>query len=156
MLIKYTAFCKEWEEFKKDYEELKERVKKIEDFPAISEVRKTEEQEKKSAEPAPVPNFGDASPVPPDFRAIVDTCLNRLFGVSVIPRSDSPHFEFIISVPDKYTPTTSEQRRMLGGQDIRAKVVGYAEGLNGVRLYTEKVFESFNPEIKAMIVADRI
>ena len=94
-------------------------------------------------------------PVPMEYRDIVDSVLNKAFGVNVEALSDTPAFKFIIIVPDKYSSATVEQKRMVGGYDIRPKVINYAEGGNGVRLWSEKVFSSFNPEIKAQIVSDR-
>ena len=40
--------------------------------------------------------------------------------------------------------------------DKRVKVIDYAEGINGVKLFVERVFNSFGPEYQAMIVADRL
>lgn len=94
-------------------------------------------------------------PIPEDYREIVDHVLNKNFGIQVIPRSDSPHFELIIVVPDKYSSISAEQKKALGA-DLRPKVLNYAEGLNGVREWAEKVYENLSSEIKALVVADRI
>lgn len=93
-------------------------------------------------------------PIPQEYREAVDTILNKQFGIHVIPMSDSPRFQFNIVVPDKYSPMTPAQKAVMHF-DLRPRVIDYAEGLNGVKLWAERVFENFNPETRAQIVADR-
>jgi len=93
-------------------------------------------------------------PVPTEYRGIVNQLLNQDFGIKIEP-ADGSSFLFTVIVPDKYSPTTLAQRKMLGGNDIRPKVITHVEGENGVRLWTERVFNNFNSEIKAAIIADR-
>ena len=93
-------------------------------------------------------------PVPMDYRAIVDTVLNKNFGIRVNPKSDAPQFEFIIEVPEKYSTVSKEYIRMYGS-DLRPRVLNYAEGATGVKEWTDRVFDSFDLQMKSLIVADR-
>ena len=93
-------------------------------------------------------------PVPMEFRHLVDDLLNKNFGVEIAPSPDSPSFNLIIIVPDKYSTISDDYRKMYG-RDIRPKMVTYSEGIIGVRAYLEKVWSSFNPTIQALIVNDR-
>lgn len=94
-------------------------------------------------------------PVPADYRRIVDTELNKEFGIKVVPRADSPQFEVLITVPNKYTQMSDEYKKLYG-VDIRTRVLSFADAANGVRQFCEIVFKSFNPTIQALIVADRV
>jgi len=93
-------------------------------------------------------------PIPKEYRETVDKILNKSFGIRIIPRSDALVFEFVIIVPDRYSNMTSSQREIMK-EDIRPRVIPMAEGINGVKEWTEKVYRNFNPEIQALIVADR-
>lgn len=115
---------------------------------------KGQKQEAVEVKQAPVAEAFSA-PVPQEYREVVDSVLNRYFGIRLLPRADAPMFEFTIVVPDKYSQATDEQKRMVGG-DIRPKVLTLADGVNGVRLWAETVFKNFNPEIRGQIVEDRV
>ena len=105
---------------------------------------------------APIQSLPSSThPVPLEYRQIVDSVLNGSFGINVEGRSDIPAFTFTVVVPEKYSTATKEQLNMIGGYDIRPKTLNYADGTNGVREWSEKVFNSFSAEIKAQIVADR-
>ena len=93
--------------------------------------------------------------VPFEYGEVVASILNSSFGILVQGKSDLPAFEFSIVVPDKYSTAHPDQKAMLGGHDLRPKVISYAEGINGVRQWCERVFNSFSNEIKAQVVADR-
>ena len=93
-------------------------------------------------------------PVPIEFRHLTDDILNKNFGVEIAPSPDSPSFNLIVIVPDKYSTISADYRRMYG-RDIRPKMITYSEGVIGVRAYLEKVWSSFNPTIQALIVNDR-
>lgn len=105
--------------------------------------------------PQPEPEVPLAQYVPSELRNIVDEVLNKNFKVTVEAATDSPTFMFTIYVPEKYSMQTEEQRKMLQG-DRRPRVISNAEGPSGVRQWAEKVYSSFNPEIQAQIVGDRI
>lgn len=94
-------------------------------------------------------------PIPNEYRSLVDSILNKDFGIQVNAMSDTPAFQFIIIVPEKYSSMTPAYKEMYKA-DLRLKTISYAEGLNGVREWTEKVFNNFNPDMKAMIVANRV
>lgn len=93
-------------------------------------------------------------PIPIEYRMIVAEILNKDFELELGMISDSPAFEFIIVVPQKYSNLSDEYIKMYK-RDIRPKVIPYAEGAMGVRLWAERVFNSFNPTIQALIVNDR-
>lgn len=107
-----------------------------------AEVKESKQDDKK--------NF----PVPEDYRQAVNNILNEDFGVLVEPQSDSPEFNLIIVVPNKYSSMSLEEHKMHKA-DLRSKNISYAEKTNGVRAWAEKVYESFNPETRAQIVKDR-
>ena len=96
-----------------------------------------------------------AYPIPQEYRETVRATLNQSFGLQVVPLSDQPAFQVNIVVPEKYSSLTPEQMKMYGA-DIRSKVITYAEGVNGVKAWTEKVRTSFNPDVQAQITADRV
>ena len=98
----------------------------------------------------PIPVY----PVPLEYNKLVNDILNKSFGVRITPRSDAPLLEFSIIVPDKYSNMPPAQREVMK-EDIRPKVITMAEGVNGVKDWCERVYKNFNPEIQAMIVADR-
>lgn len=95
---------------------------------------------------------GPSEPVPAEYRGAVDSVLNKSFGIHV--KSELGNFTFTILVPKQYSPLSPEQWAMLHF-DKRTKVITHAEGINGVKLWAEKVFNSFNPSVQGQIVADR-
>jgi len=95
------------------------------------------------------------TPVPLEYRQLVDNTLNRSFEIEVLPRTDIPAFEFAILVPKKYSNAPQTHWDMYQS-DRRSKVISYAEGINGVREWCERVFSNFNQEIKSSIVMDRV
>ena len=94
-------------------------------------------------------------PMPSEYREAVDAILNKEFGIAIYPLSDSPSFQFSIIVPDKYSQVSEEYKKMYKA-DIRAKVIRYSEGLIGVKMWCEMVYNHFNPTMQAQIVADRM
>jgi len=103
----------------------------------------------------PVQTTEQKFPVPQEYREIVDQTLNRHFGIEIKAFSDQPAFMFTIVVPKKYSNMTEEEWKMKGA-DLRSRVVNYAEGANGVKLWADQVFNNFVSELKAQIIADRI
>jgi len=93
-------------------------------------------------------------PVPFEYRQVVDETLNKEFDIEINPRSDLPVFEFTIIVPDKYSNMSPDQKQMLGA-DRRPKVINYAEGINAVREWAQKVYDNFSMETKSQITNDR-
>lgn len=106
-------------------------------------------------EPEKVEPLTPSYPIPLEYRQLVDHVLNRNFNIKVEPMNDAPAFVFSIEVPDKYSNMTPSQKLMTK-VDSRPKVISMAEGVNGVRQWAERVYKNFNPEIQAMIVADRL
>ena len=94
-------------------------------------------------------------PIPLEYRQLVDNILNKSFGIRIVPRSDAPLFEFIIVVPEKYSSLTPNQKELMN-EDLRIKVLSYADGVNGVRLWCETVYNNFGQEMKTQITQDRV
>ena len=92
-------------------------------------------------------------PIPREYREIIDSVLNKNFKV-FLDYSDG-NTDFNLIVPDKYSALTPESKKISGGFDRRRRVIPPYEGINGVREYVGMVWKSFNPAIKAQIVADR-
>jgi len=94
------------------------------------------------------------APIPKDYRTTVDEILNKNFGIRIEYRSDEPMFDFIIVVPDRYSSMTPPMKALLH-EDVRPKAIQTGQGLLGVRTWCEIVFNSFNNEMKSLIVSDR-
>lgn len=97
----------------------------------------------------------NAMPIPPEYREVVNTLLNKKFGVEIEGVSDMPAFRLVIVVPSEYSTATPDQLASIGGRDIRPFVVDYAMGINGVREWVERVWSSFSPDVQARISTDR-
>ena len=93
-------------------------------------------------------------PIPPDYVEAVDFTLNKSFSIKLEPFKDSPSFLFTIVVPPRYSTLTPAQREM-NVEDIRPKVITYAEGTIGVREWAERVFKNFNLDMQKLIIEDR-
>lgn len=102
----------------------------------------------------PVTPSVSPNPVPTDYRKIVDDTLNPNFGILVEAHSDAPLFTYTIVVPQKYSTLNTEQKAM-GAEDLRPKVLSFADGAIGVQAWTDLVFNNFNPEVRSQIVDDR-
>lgn len=89
-------------------------------------------------------------PVPLEYRQIINEVLNDKFGIKIEPLADRPQFNLIIIVPEEYSTMRPEEKEMYK-QDLRSKILSYADGVNGIRQYAELVFSSFNPTIQAKI-----
>jgi hypothetical protein len=102
----------------------------------------------------PAQAFTPQYPVPSEYREVVDTVLNKEFGVDIEYLSDRPEFQFSILVPDKYSNTSPSYRDLMG-LDRRAKVITNAQGLNGVKEYVDKVWNNFDQDTKTKISINR-
>lgn len=127
---------------------LKSLDERVTELAAAVEELKEASAKKKEAALAPFVE-ANATPVPADYRQVVDDILNPAFGIRIEPHTDAPLFTFTIVVPARYS-TVKE------GEDIRPKVFSFADGAAGVREWSQRVFGSFDPETKARIVADRV
>jgi len=96
-----------------------------------------------------------ATPIPEDYRHIVNTVLNRSFGIKIVPRSNEPRFDITIVVPEQYSILSADEKKEVG-VDLRSKVLNYADGVNGLRQWTNLMYNNFSQEIKAKITADRM
>lgn len=104
---------------------------------------------------APMTQETTKNPVPLEYRQVVDSVLNKSFGIRIVGINDRPSFELILVVPEKYQ-TLSEAYRAIYKEDLRPKVINYSDGTPGVRSWAEKVFESFSQDLKSLIVNDRV
>lgn len=93
-------------------------------------------------------------PVPFEYRETVETILNKEFGIDIEYQTDTSAFVFTIQVPQKYSNAGAPHWETYK-EDNRSKVIPNALGLNGVREWTQKVYENLTPEVKAMIAANR-
>ena len=92
-------------------------------------------------------------PIPPDFIATVHEVLNKNFRIELEPLPDSAGFMFSIIVPDKYSNVSPAQKP--DGKDRRVKVITYSDGVNGVRLWAEKVLNNLDKDTQFRVVEDR-
>ncbi len=112
--------------------------------------------EEKSINEAPkVPEIPLQQPdIPSEFTNIVKTVLNQKFGIQIKYLTDSPAFEFIISVPREYS-NAGQPHWETYKQDLRPKVISNSEGIIGVKAWVEKVFNNFNQDTRTLIVLER-
>lgn len=95
-----------------------------------------------------------SEPVPADYVKVVEAMLNSEFRVRVNSDSHIPGFWFTVVVPKKYS-LASEEYLKVYHEDIRPTLIQYSDGIDGVKLWIEKVWNTFNPDYKAMIVSER-
>lgn len=93
-------------------------------------------------------------PIPQEYRDLVDTILNREFGIEIQPQPNTPTFMFSILVPDKYSPATPQYKQM-HGVDRRPKVFNYGAGPADIRAFVELVHNNFDQDTKTKIALDR-
>lgn len=93
-------------------------------------------------------------PIPIEYREIVDTLLNKRFGIEINYMSDTSSFEFSILVPRDYSNAAKPHWETYK-EDRRSRVIINALGANGVREWTTLVYNNFDMETKARITHDR-
>ena len=123
----------------------------------LEEKRKIELKAKEESK-SPIPEYTSIEqfyPIPAEYENLKRRFLNQEFQLSVTPLSDSPKFQLVIKVPDKYTNMSQTYRDMYH-VDLRPIVLDYSAGVPGVQAWMEKVYNSFDSETKAKIAADRI
>ena len=94
--------------------------------------------------PVKVPDY----PIPAEYKEVVELTFNKSFGVRLEPMTDNPAFLFSIVVPPKYSRVTS-------GEDLRPKVITYSDGVSGVRMWADKVWNNFDSDMQSLIINDR-
>ena len=145
---------------KKEFDELKEDIKKLNGLvlnlaenlkPKEKEtiIDKIDEEEKWINQEL----GGPSEPILIEYRGTVDIYLNKNFGIHI--KSEAGRFAFTVLVPKLYSTMSPDQWAMLHF-DKRIKFIDNVEGINGVKLFVESVFNSFNPEYQAIIVSDRL
>jgi len=128
---------------------VKELDKKIDKLIQIQPV-----SEKKTEEKLPENEIISNVPVPTEYRKIVDEVLNQKFGIKIEPLSDSPQFIMTVVVPSEYSPITPEEKQMMGA-DLRSATLSYVDALSKIRIWVEKIYKSFNPEMQSKILFER-
>ena len=93
-------------------------------------------------------------PVPTDYRLAVNEVLSPEFDVYIKPSGDSPTFQLVILVPEKYSNISGAQRQIYK-VDVRSRVISLADGANGVREYAKKVLGNLGPDTQQRILADK-
>ena len=87
-------------------------------------------------------------PIPEEYKEIGRLQFNKSFVVRLEPMAETPAFLFTIVVPQKYSRVTS-------GEDLRPKVITYSDGVQGVRLWAEKVFNNLDKDTQDLVIKDR-
>jgi hypothetical protein len=105
-------------------------------------------------EPVRVLPVENKYPVPTEYREAVSSMLNNRFEVEIEPQADSPMFRFTILVPREYSPLNDKEFVEAHG-DRRPKMLGFGDGLPGVRGWVETVWNNFSAEMRAKIKADQ-
>lgn len=93
-------------------------------------------------------------PVPLDYQEVVKTILNGKFRIEMDYSSDTASFSFGLFVPQEYSNAGKTYWDMYH-EDKRSRVILNALGVNGVREWVQKVYESFDMETRAKIASDR-
>lgn len=96
----------------------------------------------------------DKMPVPASFTDAVNTILNNKFTVEIEYSSNTPNFGFSIIVPKEYSNAGKPHWDMYK-EDRRTKMISNAEGVEGVKIWVQKVYDNFDMETKSKIAADR-
>ena len=110
----------------------------------VASLKPVLQEEPKVEVSVPVPDY----PMPAEYKEVVEVTLNKSFKARLEPMKDMPAVLFTIVVPKKYSKVTS-------GEDLRPKVVTYADGVQGVRLWAERVLANFDKDTQELIVQDR-
>lgn len=132
-----------------------ERLDRIENTiarPITSQAESLRENLTTPVEPAQITQ--EHYPVPPGYREIVDSVLNKDFGIEVEAQHDSPTSLVTIVVPEKYSRLTLQQKEA-NVRDVSPKIITHAGGMDQLREWADLVYKNFTPEYQAMIVADR-
>lgn len=135
--------------------DLMEETKKLRESVEILVNQRAEKPPEPAPQPAP-PSVPPESqfPIPLEYREIVDTALNKSFGIDIRYLSDTASFEFSILVPKKYS-NAGEGHWQTYHEDRRSKVLLNAYGANGVRDYVTQVYNNFPEETKSAITYER-
>ena len=100
------------------------------------------------------PEVTVSDPVPLEWRQVVSDVLNDKFGVAVKYRGDA-QFELTIDVPQEYSNASKGTWDTIH-RDHRIMVMGNHMGVQGVRLYTEKVAKNLGPDLMKKVHEDKL
>jgi hypothetical protein len=93
--------------------------------------------------------------VPHDYLELVRTILNPKFQVELDFSTDTAEFLFSVLVPEEYSNAGKPHWDMYH-EDRRTRKISNALGVNGVREWVQKIYESFDMEIRSRITQDRM
>ena len=93
--------------------------------------------------------------LPDEHKKLLLAVLNQKFGAKVESAPDPTVFRFIIYVPKEYSPASDGHWSMYH-EDARIVMVERASSEASIKKHIERVFESFDKSIQALIVADRV
>lgn len=91
-------------------------------------------------------------PIPYEYREVVDTVLNRKFGIDIDYVGGA--FNFSVLVPKEYS-NAGEPHWQSYHEDRRTKNIDNALGTSGVRDWVTKIYDNLSPEIRSQITQDR-
>ena len=106
------------------------------------------------AAPAAIEPTLSGIPIPLEFVEVVNTTLNRKFGIDIRYMADTASFEFSVLVPKLYS-NAGKSHWDTYHEDRRSRVIENALGVNWVRDWCTKVYDNFNNETKSAIAAGR-
>jgi hypothetical protein len=99
-----------------------------------------------------VPVGANNYPVPQEYKDIVNSVLNKYFGIEIVYTAAG--FIFTVIVPEKYSTLTDKEKEIIK-QDRRSKLIPNFEGVNGVKMWVDLIYSSFSMEYKALITQDK-
>ena len=132
-------------------EELTKSVSDLADI--VTNLVEGKNKEAPKVEKHTTPEAKNSFPIPVEYREIVDNTLNKAFGIEVNSHSGGS-FEFSILVPETYS-NAGVNHWELFHEDKRTRIIETALGDNGVRLWTQHVFDNFPAETRSRIAFDR-
>ena len=92
--------------------------------------------------------------VPQEYRDLVDRWLNKRFGVRIAASVNPMEFIFSILVPKEYS-SASDGHWQMYHEDARQTKIEVILKDTQLKEHCEKVFNSFDPSIQGLIIADR-
>lgn len=107
-----------------------------------------------SATSANKETYETATPVPHEWRDVIDRTLNAKFGAGVNYQPNG-RFELIITVPEEYSNASQREKEMYNNIDRRIKVMDNYLGAQGVQIYCDQIAKHLGAEIRAKIADDR-
>ncbi len=114
-----------------------------------SDVAKSVQSEAPRTIPADV---HESEPIPAEVRGIVDTILNKDFGIRI--NSQPGAFHLHILVPRKYSNASPAHWETFL-EDDHSSVIERHKGLEGVKEWVNRVFNNLSQDSRTQIIIDR-